>query len=343
MKKLLNTLYVTTQGSYLFKEGECVVIRSDDGAKKRFPVHVLEGIICFGNVLCSPFLLGHCADRGLSISFLTERGRYLASVQGAQSGNVLLRREQYRQAADESYAAGIARNIIAGKVANSRAVLRRYLRDYQDRVGSDSVHSALEVLNGCAKRLRFPLGLEEIRGLEGLAANTYFGVFNELILKNDDVFSFSGRIKRPPTDKVNCLLSFVYTLLAHDIRSGIEAVGLDPQVGFLHRDRPGRPGLALDLMEEFRSFFADRLVLSLLNRGEVNQKGFATKESGAVLMDEDTRKTVLTAWQKRKADEVMHPFLKERIAFGLVFHIQARLLSRFLRGDLDGYPPFFWK
>lgn len=343
MKKLLNTLYVTSQGTYLSKDGECVVVRTEDGEKRRFPAHVLDGIVCFGNVLCSPFLLGHCAESGLCGSFLTENGRYLAGVSGPQSGNVLLRRAQYRSADDDGASAGIARSILSGKVANSRAVLRRCLRDHGGRVDEARVLSAIAMLDDAAARLRGPVPLDVARGIEGQAANAYFGVFDELILAGAPEFRFAGRNRRPPLDAVNCLLSFVYTLLTHDIRSALEGVGLDPQVGFLHRDRPGRPGLALDLMEEFRSFLADRLALSLINRGEVATRGFVAKESGAVFMDDDTRKTVLTAWQKRKQDEVLHPFLNERIPLGMAFHVQARLLARALRGDLDGYPPFFWK
>lgn len=343
MKKILNTLYITTQGSYLSKDGECVVVQSDDGVKKRFPVHILDGIVCFGNVLCSPFLLGHCADSGLSVSFLTERGRFLAGVRGPQSGNVLLRREQYRQADDMKRSSALARSFLIGKVANSRAVLRRSLRDHSQRIDTDKISAATLELDSCASRLKLPLGLDEARGMEGRAANVYFDAFNEMILQEDQGFFFNGRNRRPPLDNVNCLLSFVYTLLAHDVRSALEAVGLDPQVGFLHRDRPGRPGLALDIMEEFRSFLADRLVLTLINRGEVSRKGFSFKESGAVFMDDDTRKTVLQAWQKRKADEIIHPYLKEKIHLGLAFHVQAQLLARYLRKDIDGYPPFFWK
>ncbi|WP_045217708.1 type I-C CRISPR-associated endonuclease Cas1c [Desulfonatronovibrio magnus] len=343
MKKLLNTLYVTSQGSYLSKDGECIVVRFESGEKKRFPVHILDGVVCFGNVLCSPFLLGHCADRGLSVSFLTERGRYLAAVHGPQSGNILLRREQYRKADDLQASAMIARSIIAGKVTNSRTVLKRCIRDYPDRIDQDRVKAAVSILDGCAHRLRSNVTLDEARGLEGLAANTYFGVFDQLILRKDESFFFNGRVRRPPLDNVNCLLSFVYTLLTHDIRSALEASGLDPQAGFLHRDRSGRPGLALDMMEEFRSFMADRLVLSLINRGEVVEKGFMVKESGAVFMNDETRKTVLSAWQKRKSTEVIHPFIKERIPLGLAFHVQAKLMNRYLRGELDGYPPFFWK
>jgi len=343
VKKLLNTLYVTSQGSYLSKDGECVVVRTEDGEKRRFPAHVLDGIVCFGNVLCSPFLLGHCGDKGLAVSFLTERGRYLAGVRGPQSGNVLLRRAQYRLADDPDGSSRLARAVIAGKTANSRAVLRRCLRDHGERVDRAAVEGGVAVLDDCAERLRRPVALDEARGLEGRAANAYFSVFGNMVLAEDPAFIFAGRNRRPPLDAVNCLLSFVYTLLAHDVRSALEAVGLDPQAGFLHRDRPGRPGLALDVMEEFRPFLADRLVLSLVNRGEVRGRGFVHKESGAVFMDDDTRKTVLTAWQKRKQDEAMHPFLKERIPLGLAFHVQAQLMARAVRGDLDGYPPFFWK
>ncbi len=343
MKKVLNTLYVLSQGSYLFKDGESVVVRSEDGVKKRFPVHVLDGIVCFGNVLCSPFLLGHCGEKGLAVSFLTEHGRYLACVRGPQSGNVLLRREQYRQADDRETSATLARAVIAAKVANSRAVLRRCLRDHASRVDVPAIEKAIAVMNECAGRLQSVPSLDEVRGMEGQAANAYFSVFDQMVLCEEDAFAFNGRNRRPPLDAVNCLLSFVYTLLAHDVRSALEAVGLDPQVGFLHRDRPGRPGLALDMMEEFRPFLADRLVLSLINRGEVGKRGFVRKESGAVFMDEETRKVVLTAWQKRKQGEVKHPFLNERLPLGLAFHVQAQLMARAIRNDLDGYPPYFWK
>lgn len=343
MKKMLNTLYVSSQGSYLSKDGECVVVRTEDGGKKRFPVHVLDGIVCFGNVLCSPFLLGHCGEKGLSVSFLTERGRFLAAVRGPQSGNVLLRREQYRQADDSGAASRIARALLAGKVANSRAVLRRSLRDHEDRIDAQAVHQVVTALEDVSRRLRTPVLLDEARGLEGQASHVYFSVFDQLILRHGEDFFFNGRNRRPPLDAVNCLLSFVYTLLAHDVRSALEAVGLDPQVGFLHRDRPGRPGLALDVMEEFRSFLADRVVLSLINRGELQGRDFVRKESGAVFMEEEARKAVLTAWQKRKQEEITHPFLKERLPLGLAFHVQAQLMARCIRGDLDGYPPFFWK
>lgn len=343
VKKLLNTLYVTSQGSYLSKDGECVLIKADNGRKKKIPVHVLDGVVCFGNVLVSPFLLGHMADSGLSVSFLTENGRYLAGCRGPQSGNVVLRREQYRQADDPESASALARSVIIGKVVNSRAVLRRALRDHPEKIDTRALEAAVSVLDDCAEQLRCPVPLDQARGLEGMAANAYFGAFGQMVLHENSQFRFDGRNRRPPLDAVNCLLSFVYTLLAHDVRSALETTGLDPQVGFLHRDRPGRPGLALDVMEEFRPFVADRLVLSLINRREVEAKGFVAKKSGAVFMDDDTRKTVLVAWQKRKQEELIHPFLKERIPLGLAFHVQAQLLARCVRNDLDGYPPFLWK
>jgi CRISPR-associated protein Cas1 len=274
---------------------------------------------------------------------MTERGRYLAGISGPQSGNVLLRREQYRHADDPQVSSAIARSVLSAKVANSRAVLRRCLRDHGERVDKPRLQSAIAVLDHSAARLRAPVPLDQARGLEGQAANAYFSAFNEMILREEPEFHFSGRNRRPPLDAINCLLSFVYTLLAHDVRSALEGVGLDPQVGFLHRDRPGRPGLALDIMEEFRSFMADRLVLSLVNRGEVGPSGFVAKQSGAIFMDDDTRKTVLVAWQKKKQSEVVHPFLKERMPLGIAFHVQARLLARCLRADLEGYPPYFWR
>lgn len=242
MKKLLNTLYVTSQGSYLSKDGEAVVVRAEDGGKRRFPLHVLDGIVCFGNVLCSPFLLGHCAEQGVAVSFLTENGRFLGSVRGPQSGNVLLRRAQYRLADDPDGVSRMARSVLVGKVANSRAVLRRFLRDHGENDPLGRVREAVSVLDDSARRLGNPVPLDEARGLEGQAANVYFGVFDVLILRPpEEGFVFAGRNRRPPLDAVNCLLSFVYTLLAHDVRSALEGVGLDPQVGYLHRDRPGRP------------------------------------------------------------------------------------------------------
>ncbi len=343
MKRHLNTLFVTTQGAYLAKDGECVVVRVEGQNKARFPVHLLGGVVCFGNVGCSPFLLGHLAENKVSVSFLTEYGRFLAQVQGAASGNVLLRRQQYRWADDPEHTARLARGIVAGKVVNARSVLRRAGRDHPDKVDAPSMERALVRLDSCAKQLLLEHETDVVRGMEGDAANAYFSVFDQLITTSKQAFTFAGRTRRPPLDRVNCLLSFVYMLLMHDVRSALESVGLDPMVGFLHRDRPGRPGLALDMMEEFRPAFADRLVLSLINLGQVRESGFEILESGAVRMDEDTRKVVLAAYQKRKQAEITHPFLREQMPLGLAFHIQALLLARHVRGDLDDYPPFFWR
>jgi CRISP-associated protein Cas1 len=343
MKKHLNTLFVTTQGAYLAKEGETVVVRVEKEVKLRVPVHTIGGIVCFGNVSCSPFLMGFCAENGVGISFLSEHGRFLARVQGPVSGNVLLRREQYRQADDLKAAAAVARCILTGKIANSRTVLQRVVRDHGEKVDAGAVEFAAKRLTNYLELLKEDHPLDTLRGFEGDAAHLYFNVFDHLIVAQKDAFVFEERNRRPPLDNVNALLSFIYTLLVHDIRSALETVGLDPAVGFLHRDRPGRPGLALDLMEEFRPFLADRLVLSLINLKQVQGKGFKKEESGAVMMTDDTRRTVLVAYQERKQEEILHPFLDEKIHIGILFHIQALLMARYLRGDLDGYPPFIWK
>ena len=343
MKKHLNTLFVTTQGAYLAKEGESVIVRVEKETRLRIPVHTLGGIVCFGNVGCSPFLMGFCAERDVAISFLSEYGRFLARVQGPVSGNVLLRREQYRRADDMTISAKMARAVLTGKLANCRTVLQRALRDHSDKMDADRVKRASLHINSSLRELESDLALNSLRGIEGDAAHVYFKVFDHLITSQKEDFSFQDRNRRPPLDNVNCLLSFLYTLVMHDVRSALESVGLDPAVGFLHRDRPGRPGLALDLMEEFRPFIADRLTLSLINLSQVQKKGFKKSESGAVLMDDETRKAVLVAYQKRKQDEIMHPFIEEKVTIGLLFHIQALLLARYLRGDLDGYPPFIWK
>lgn len=343
MKKLLNTLFVTTQGAYLAKEGETVTVKVDGEIVLRVPVHTLGGVVCFGQVSCSPYLMGFCAESGVAVSFLTENGRFLAKVQGPVSGNVLLRREQYRRADDLQASSLIARAVVTGKIANCRTVLQRFLRDHSDKIETDVVSQASQSLSQSMRRLQCNSPLDILRGIEGYAANSYFGVFDHLITSQKDYFTFNERNRRPPLDNVNCLLSFLYTLLTHDVRSALETVGLDPAVGFLHRDRPGRYGLALDLMEELRPFLADRLTLSLINLCQVQGKGFRRKESGAVWMDDDTRKIVLIAYQKRKQDELEHPFIKETIAVGILPYVQALLMARHLRGDLDCYPPFIWK
>jgi CRISP-associated protein Cas1 len=343
MKKLLNTLYVTIQGAYLAREGETVRVRVEKETRLQVPIHTLSGIVCFGQVSCSPFLLGLCAERGVGVSFLTEKGRFLARVQGPVSGNVLLRREQYRWADDEARSAAVARAVLIGKIANSRTVLRRALRDHSDKPGTERLEKAGRKLRFSLDQLQRSHSLDALRGIEGDAAGAYFAVFDNLITAQKEDFRFNERSRRPPLDNVNCLLSFVYTLLMHDVRSALESVGLDPAVGFLHRDRPGRSGLALDIMEEFRPFLADRLVLSLINLGVVKKNCFCRAETGGVTMDGDTRKALLVAYQKRKQEEISHPFLNEKMEIGLLPFAQAMLLARHIRGDLDGYPPFIWK
>jgi len=343
MKKHQNTLFVTTQKAYLAKEGEAVVVKVEKKVRLRVPIHTISGIVCFGNIACSPFLLGFCAEKGVAVSFLTERGRFLARVTGPVSGNVLVRREQYRRADDQDVSAGIARSIITGKIANSRSVLQRAIRDHNGKIDVDKIRFASMRLSQSLKELQKNMVLDTLRGIEGDAALMYFSVLDHLIVSQKNEFSFNGRNRRPPLDNVNCLLSFLYTLLMHDVRSAIESVGIDPAVGFLHRDRPGRYGLALDLMEEFRPFLADRLALSLINLGQVKKNGFKKTEAGAVLMDDETRKVVLVAYQKRKQDEVFHPFFEEKIPIGMLFYSQALLMNRYFRNDLDGYPPFIWR
>lgn len=343
MKRHLNTLFVTTQGTYLSKEGETVVVTAKKQVLLQVPVHTIGGIVCFGQVSCSPFLMGFCASNGVGISFLTENGRFLARVQGPVSGNVLLRRQQYRLADDLMVAGKTARSIVIGKVANCRAVIQRTLRDHGDKVDQAALGAASIRLKDSLQSLQSEADLDSVRGLEGDAARSYFSVFDHLILAQKEDFVFKERNRRPPLDRVNCLLSFLYTLLMHDVRSALESVGLDPAVGFLHRDRPGRPGLALDMMEEFRPFLSDRLALSLINMIQIQKNGFQTKENGAVLMDDETRKAVLVSYQKRKQDEIMHPFLEEKVTVGLLPHLQALLMARFLRGDIEGYPPFLWR
>jgi CRISPR-associated protein Cas1 len=342
MKRHLNTLFVTTQGAYLSKEGEAVLVRVENETRLRVPLHTLGGIVCFGQVSCSPYLMGLCGESGVAISFLTEHGRFLARVHGFTPGNVLLRREQYRRA-DGPEAAAIARSMILGKIANARTVLLRAARDHADKSDQTALQTAVVHLDRCLSDAQRAADLDALRGVEGEAARTYFSVFDHLITAQKEAFTFHDRSRRPPLDNVNALLSFLYAMLAHDARAACEAAGLDPAVGFLHRDRPGRPGLALDLMEEFRAFLADRLALSLINRRQVQASGFKAAASGGIQMDDATRKAVLVAYQKRKQEEIRHPFLGEKTTVGLLLHLQARLLARYLRGDLDGYPPFIWK
>jgi len=343
MKKLLNTLFVTTQGAYLAKDGEAVVVRLDGAAKARFPIHNLATIVCFGNVGCSPFLMGHCAENQVGIAFLSERGKFLAKVVGKTSGNVRLRREQYRRTDDEEAAVAVARHMIGAKIANCRAVLTRSVRDHGDKIDADAVRTSAATLARAGRDALTETSLDRLRGIEGDAAKHYFTVFGQLVTVNQEQFAFSERNRRPPLDPMNALLSFLYVLLAHDVECALECVGLDPQVGFLHRERPGRASLALDLMEELRPVLADRLALSLVNRRQVKPNGFTTQDGGAVLMDDATRRTVLKSYQERKRDDLRHPFLKETVQLGMIPFTQALLLARHLRGDTREYAPFAWR
>lgn len=343
MKKHLNTLYVTTQGSYLHKDGETVIVKCEDEIKLRLPVHTIKSIVCFGQVSCSPYLMGFCAENDVALSFLTNYGRFLAKVEGPVSGNVLLRRQQYRLADDPLFSAKMAQYFLIGKISNARTALLRVARDHQEKGIAEKIEPMAYRLANYMDKLKAPGNLDYYRGIEGEAAQTYFSVFNEMILVQKEDFFFNDRNRRPPLDRANCLLSFFYTLVMHDVRSALESVGLDPAVGFLHRDRPGRPSLALDLMEEFRVFMADRLVLSLINLKQISGNQFERSESGAFTMNDEARKTVLTTYQTRKQEEITHPFLQEKVEVGLLPHVQALLLARFLRGDLNAYPPFVWR
>jgi CRISP-associated protein Cas1 len=341
MRRLGNTLYITSQGAYLSKEGECVRVAREDLPATQIPIHGVDGIVAFGRVSISPPLLGFCAERGVTVSWFTEHGRFLARAEGPVSGNVLLRRAQYRATDTPDRAASIARSIVIGKVFNQRSVLRRAARDHGDTMPTsdrDMLGIAIDRLDRALSGLGKRMPLEEVRGVEGDAACVYFSAFP--VLLRDSSFRFSERLRRPPPDPVNALLSFIYALLTHDARSALEGVGLDPAVGFLHRDRPGRPGMALDLVEEFRAWFADRLVLTLINRRQVALRDFSTLEGGGVRLTEEARRTVLIAFQERKREELQHPFTGERLPIGLLLHEQARLMAMHVRGDLDAYPPF---
>lgn len=344
MKRLLNTIYITTEGTGLRKDGENLVAEADGAERARIPLHMLGSVVAFGSIFVSPALMQACAGAGITIVLLDRHGRFQARIEGPVSGNVLLRRAQYRasDAPDE-----IVRGLVLGKVANQRSVLMRGLRDHGATLPPERREALADAADRLGRILRrtalATTGAEALRGDEGEAAALYFAVFDALIRSPDPALHFHGRSRRPPRDPINALLSFLYTLLTHDCRSAAESVGLDPAVGFLHRDRPGRPSLALDLMEEMRPVMAERLALSLVNRGQLGAADFEHREGGAVLLSDTGRRTVLTAWQERKKEERRHPFLDEAIPLGLVPYVQAQLLARHLRGDLDAYPSWFWK
>lgn len=343
MRKLLNTLFITNPEAYLALEGETVVAYQEQQKLGQFPLLILEGIVTFSYKGASPALMGACGERGIQLSFMTPYGKFLARTCGADRGNVLLRKQQYRVSDDPAASCRVARNMIFGKVHNCRWCLDRTLRDHPMRVNETALRTAAGQLAASLPHFLACQTLEELRGLEGAAANVYFGVWNELILNQKEAFSFEARSRRPPMDHVNAMLSFGYALLAGDCGNALESVGLDSYVGFLHRDRPGRQSLALDLMEELRCVMVDRFVISLVNNRVMQPEHFQKRENGAVSMTEEGRKKFLSAWQERKKDMITHPYLKEKLPWGLTPYVQALLLARYLRDDLDGYPPFLWK
>lgn len=343
MKKLLNMLYVTMPDRYLSIDGENVVILHEKDEIGRVPLHNLEGIITFGYTGASPALMGKCAREGKPLVFMSGSGRFLARTEGQVNGNVLLRREQYRIADDSNISLEIAKNMIAGKIYNSRQSLERTLRDHKLRVDKDKIKRKSDFLKNSITNITNTNDTDELRGIEGEAASVYFSVLNDMIFQQKEDFVFTTRSKRPPLDRVNALLSFAYSLVTSMCASGLESVGLDPYVGFMHTDRPGRRSLALDLVEEFRSVMCDRFVLMLINKRMIDAKDFDYREDGAVLLNDKGRKVFITAWQNRKNDIITHPFLGEKVEWGLLPYVQALLLARYIRGDLDCYPPFMWK
>ncbi len=342
MKKHLNTLYITSDDAYVHKERETFVVEINNEKVFQAPVHSIENIVCFGFKALSPPLMAFCAENNVGISYLSENGRFLARVHGAQQGNVLLRKSQYAIADNEVESLAIARPIIAAKVTNCRNLLLRHQRNHPDEA-SDSIGSVASSLGSRLAVIQRSESLDELRGHEGECASLYFGVLSSLITAQQEDFAFSLRSKRPPLDPANSLLSFLYAILVNDVRSALETTGLDPQVGFLHQLRPGRPSLALDIMEEFRAYLGDRIMLNLINLKQVTKSDFEIRESGEVRMSDEARKTVIAAYQKRKQEEITHPFLGEKMTIGLLPHIQALLLARYVRGDISEYPPFYVK
>lgn len=343
MRHLLNSLFVTLEDSYASLDGENIVVSVGKNEVGRFPLHILESIFLFSYAGASPALMGKCSQNHINLAFLTPRGKFLCRTTGMSSGNVLLRREQYRISDDEEHSCLVARNFIFGKISNSRHVLNRTKRDHEHRIDIDRFTLSSEQLKRMLVDVLATTYLDSLRGLEGAAATIYFNCFDEMILRNKVDFKFESRNRRPPLDRVNALLSFVYTMLGNDCASALEAVGLDAYVGFLHRDRPGRTSLALDMMEELRPCIADRFVLTMINNRMISGDDFERQENGAVWLTIDGRKKVQKEWQNHKQEVIIHPFLKEKIKWGLVPYVQALLLARYIRGDSDGYPPFLWK
>lgn len=343
MRKLLNTLFITSENAYLTLDGETVCVEIEREKAGQFPLHTLENILCFSYQGASPAFMGACAKRGIGLTFFSPFGKFLCRVTGEPQGNVLLRKQQYRISDDRDASCRIAKNLILGKVFNCRWTIDRTVRDHALRIDEERCKCAMQYLMNAMDRIRKEKDLDSLRGIEGESASVYFGVFDELILNQKEAFPFRGRNKRPPLDNVNAMLSFGYTLLANDCANALNGSGLDPYVGFMHRDRPGRKSLALDLMEELRAVMVDRFVLTLINNRQIRKEHFQAAQSGAVEFTLEGRKKFLTAWQERKKEQITHPYLQEKICWGLVPHVQAILLARYLRGDLDEYPPFLWK
>ena len=343
MRKLLNTLFVTSEDVYLTLDGENVVAKREQEVLARYPLHTLSGILCFSYPGASPALMGACAERGISLSFCTPRGKFLARVSGENNGNVLLRRTQYRIADNPEQSCRFARNMIFGKLYNARWSIERTRRDHGLRLDEEKLSDASRKIQNLLPDVLKETSLDSLRGLEGTGATAYFGVFDEMILNQDDAFAFQSRSRRPPLNPVNAMLSFAYALLSNDCASALESVGLDSYVGFLHQDRPGRSSLALDLMEELRPCMADRFVLTMLNNRKLKPADFDWRENGSVTMRDDARRIFLKNWQEKKQDTITHPYLGEKIPWGLAPYVQALLLARTLREDLEEYPPFLWK
>lgn len=343
MRRLLNSLYILTPEAYLSLDGENAVVKKGETEMGRFPLHSLEQITCFSYYGASPALMGKCAEYKIELTFFSPNGKFLARVGRGVQGNVLLRREQYRIADDETENLNTAKNFIVGKIFNSRWVIERAIRDHPLSVDTEKLKQISLSLQASIKKIEECKSEETLRGLEGDAATLYFSVFDDLILRDDPDFKFTTRNRRPPLDNVNALLSFAYSLLANNCAAALEGVGLDPYIGFMHSERPGRTSLALDLMEELRSVFADRFVLSGINNRIFSEDMFEKMQSGAVFLNDEGRKAFFKAWKAKRDEKITHPFLKEKIPWGLVPHVQALLLARYIRGDLDGYPPFFWK
>lgn len=344
MRRLLNTLFVTTENAYLTLDGENIIVKESGKELGRFSFVNLSNIISFSYAGASSALMGACAERKIGLSFCTPNGRFLARVLGNGAGqNVLLRRQQYRVADDVVQSCVIARNFIFGKLYNARRSIERMRRDHALRIDDEKFKIASDTIQGILPNVLMETELESLRGWEGAGSKVYFSVFDDMILRNKENFFYHERNRRPPLDNVNAMLSFAYTLLEHDCASALESVGLDSYVGFMHRDRPGRESLALDMMEELRSCFADRFVLTMINNQVLTPDEFIKTESGAVFMTDEARRKFRKQWQQRKQEKLKHPFLDETIQWGLVPYVQALLLTRYLRGDLDGYPAFLWK